>query len=55
MPLDGVASRTLENRDNGLRLMERTGAIVTNSETLLFAALQKAGTEAFKRLSPLIR
>jgi len=55
VPLDGVASRTLENRDNGLRLMERTGAIVTNSETLLFAALQKAGTDAFKRLSPLIR
>ncbi len=55
VPWDAVTSRVTQNRDNGLALMERTGAIVTNSETLLFAALQKAGTDAFKRLSPLIR
>lgn len=55
VPWDGVSSRTLANRDNGLRLIERAGAVVTNAESLMFAALQQAGTEPFKRLSKLIR
>lgn len=55
VPADAVASRTPENRQNGLDLIARTGAVITNTETLLFGALQRAGTDAFKRLSPLIR
>lgn len=55
VPRDAVASRTVENRNNGLDLIARTGAVVSNTESLMFAALQRAGTDAFKRLSPLIR
>jgi nicotinamidase-related amidase len=55
VPRDATGSRTDENHQNGLELIARTGAVVTNTETLLFGALQRAGTDAFKRLSPLIR
>lgn len=55
VPWDGVASRTEANRDNGLELIRRSGAVVTNTESLLFGALGRAGTPEFKALSPLIR
>lgn len=55
VPADAVASRTDENRQIGLRLMERAGAVVTNSESLAFACLGQAGGDAFKTLSRLIR
>lgn len=55
VPWDGVASRTENNRDNGLELIRRSGAVVTNTESLLFGALGRAGTPEFKALSPLIR
>jgi len=55
VPHDAVSSRTRENHANGLALMERAGAVVSNVETLLFAALERAGTDAFKRLSRLVR
>jgi len=55
VPADAVASRTDENRANGLDLAARAGAVVTNVESLLFFGLQRAGTDAFRRLAPLIR
>lgn len=55
VPRDAVASRTRENRENGLSLMERLGAVITNSETLVFHRLGKAGGDVFKRLSKLVR
>ena len=55
VPLDAVASRTDENRCNGLALMERAGAVVTNTETLVFDRLQVAKGDTFKRLSKLVR
>lgn len=55
VPADAVASRTDENRANGLDLIARSGAVVTNVESLLFFGLQRAGTDAFRRLAPLIR
>jgi nicotinamidase-related amidase len=52
---DAVASRTEGNRAAGLRLIERAGAVLTTTETVVFDLLGKAGTSAFKALSPLLR
>ena len=51
---DAVASRTAENRATGLTLIERTGALVTSTETVIFDLLQRAGSDDFKALSRLI-
>jgi len=51
---DAVISRTPQNRDTGLSLIERTGALLTSTEVVLFDLLQRAGTADFKALSRLI-
>jgi nicotinamidase-related amidase len=55
VPIDAVASRTEENRTTGLSLCERSGALVTTTETIVFDLLERAGTEAFKAVSKLVR
>jgi hypothetical protein len=50
-----VSSRQADARDNGLALMARAGAVVTNAESVVFYALQRAGTERFKRLQSLLK
>lgn len=55
VPLDAVISRRIENRDNGLRAMEKVGAIITNYETVVFDALRSAEHPAFKRFSKMVR
>jgi len=55
VPRDAIVSRTEENRQVGLNLCERAGAVVTSTETVLFDLLGTAGTPEFKELSPLIR
>lgn len=52
---DAVASRTEENFLNGLDLFKDMGAVVTNTETVLFDLLKKAGTDEFKAISKLIK
>jgi len=51
---DAVCSRTKENYLNGLSLMSSMGAVVTNSETVLFDLMKQSGTPVFKELSQLI-
>lgn len=55
VPADAVVSRTAANRSIGLGLIERTGAFVTSTETVLFDALQVAGTDEFRALAPLVK
>lgn len=55
VPNDAVASRVESNRANGLALMRQAGAVETNTESLMFYYLQKAGTDAFKRFQKMIR
>jgi len=55
VPFDGVASRAPANRDNGLGLLERAGATLVNTESLIFHALGRAGSDAFKRFSARVR
>lgn len=52
---DGVTSRTDENYENALEIMRDMGAVITNTETILFDLLKKAGTEEFKVVSKLIK
>ncbi len=52
---DAVASRSRDNWQNGLELCARAGAIITNTETVVFDFLGKAGTDDFKALSPMIK
>ena len=52
---DAVLSRTAENRQIGLRLCEKTGAVLSSTETILFDLLGVAGTPEFRELSALIK
>lgn len=52
---DAVSSRTQDNILNGLDLLKEMGAVITNTETVLFDLLKKAGTEEFKTVSKLIK
>lgn len=52
---DAVCSRTKENHKNGISQMSHMGAVVTNTETVFFDLLKKAGTPQFKKLSKLIK
>lgn len=52
---DAVCSRTKENYQNGLSLMSAMGAVVTNTETVVFDILKQAGTPLFKEMSKLVK
>jgi nicotinamidase-related amidase len=52
---DAVASRREENRVLGLALCERAGGYAVPTETVLFDWLGRAGTDAFKAVSKLVR
>ena len=53
--MDGVGSRAFENYKNALNLMHDMGAIITNTETVLFDLIKTAGTPDFKMISKLIK
>lgn len=55
VPIDGVSSRRADHHATGVALCERAGAISTTTETVVFDWLAKAGGDAFKQLSKLIR
>lgn len=52
---DAVCSRFDENYENGLKLMKGCGAVITNTETVLFDLLKEAGGPAFKTISNLVK
>lgn len=52
---DAVCSRTKENYLNGLSQMSAMGAVISNTETVLFDLLKIAGTHSFRELSKLIK
>jgi nicotinamidase-related amidase len=55
IPADAVASRKELDWERGIRLIEKTGAIVGTTETFLFQLLERAGTDEFKKISKLIK
>lgn len=52
---DAVDSRFEHNYLNALELMRDQGAVITNTETVMFDLLNIAGTPEFKALAPLLR
>jgi nicotinamidase-related amidase len=55
VPLDGIASRTIENKHVAAERMRHEGATVTSVEMLLFELLQTSEHPQFKTISKLIR
>ena len=52
---DAVLSRSTENKANALARLRAAGAIISNTESVLFECLGKAEGDAFKQISKLIR
>ncbi len=52
---DAVDSRREENYLNALDLLKEMGAVITNTETVLFDLLKIAGSDEFKTISKLIK
>lgn len=55
VPEDAVISRTEENRAVGLRLLALSGALRTSTETVGFDLLERAGSDAFRAWSSLVK
>jgi len=55
VPVDAVVSRHEEDRAAGIVLCERAGAVPTTTETIIFDWLARAGTDAFRTISQLVR
>ncbi len=55
VPRDAVLARTRENYDAGLELMDRAGALISSTETIIFQMLERAGTDEFKTMSKLLK
>jgi nicotinamidase-related amidase len=55
VPIDAVISRHDDDRTVGISLSERAGAIASTTETIIFDWLVRAGTEAFRTISKLVR
>jgi nicotinamidase-related amidase len=55
VPADAVISRDPANREIGLDLAARAGAVITSTEVVVFDALGRAGTDEFRALSRLIK
>jgi nicotinamidase-related amidase len=53
--VDAVGSRNPIHRDVALRRLERAGAVLTTSESVLFDWLERCDHEAFKDIQGLIR
>jgi nicotinamidase-related amidase len=54
VPVTATCSRSDNNRDNALSRMQQSGAVLTNSESVLFDLLVEAGTNDFKAVMKLI-
>ena len=52
---DAVGSRTEDNRQVGLRRMERAGAVMSSAEMALYELLARSDAAAFKRLLPYLK
>jgi nicotinamidase-related amidase len=53
--IDAACSRTKSNFKIGKKLIERAGAVITSTETVVFDLLGRAGSDEFKALSKSIK
>jgi nicotinamidase-related amidase len=52
---DAVTSRLVDNKNIALLRMRDAGAIITSTEMFIYEILQKAGTDEFKSVLPLVK
>ncbi len=52
---DAVASRSVLNWEAGLRRLDRAGAVISSTEMIIFELLNRAGTDEFRSLLPLLK
>lgn len=52
---DAISSRTPENRDMAIARMRACGAAITSTEMFIYEILERAGTEEFKTVLPLVK
>ena len=52
---DATSSRLMENHEVALDRMRNAGTTITTTEMFLYEILQKAGTEEFKKVLPLVK
>lgn len=52
---DAVSSRTAENRSIALQRMRDAGAVITSTEMFIYEILERAGTDEFRAVLPLIK
>mgnify|MGYP001259781388 CR=1 FL=1 len=52
---DGVCSRRGENRELAIQSMRQAGAVISPAESVLFEWLGRAGGDAFKEISRMLR
>ncbi len=55
VPADAVSSRTRKNYKTGLARLREIGAVVANSEMIIYDWLRQAGTPPFKALLPALK
>ena len=52
---DAVSSRILDNWRVGLERTRQQGAVITSTEMVIFELLQRAGTDEFRKVLPLVK
>ncbi|MFP4589543.1 MAG: isochorismatase family protein [Candidatus Bipolaricaulota bacterium] len=52
---DAVSSRDIEDRKVALNRIDRSGGTITTTEMLIYELLERANTEEFKRVLPLVK
>lgn len=52
---DAVGSRTPQNRDIAIERLRANGAAITSTEMFIYEILERAGTEEFKAVLPLVK
>lgn len=52
---DAIGSRTVENRDIAIGRMGTHGAAITSTEMVIYEILERAGTDEFKAVLPLVK
>jgi len=52
---DAVSSRSLDDWNIGLQRMRRSGVVISSTEMVIFELLEKAGTDEFKAVLPLVK
>lgn len=52
---DAISSRTRENHSMGVERMRATGAVLVSTEMIIFELLERAGTDEFRKILPLVK